>query len=461
MNDSMITNDIKKILDCIFDIVTIADAKGKIVYINKSVEKLGWKQSEIIGKTLQDLITSGYMKKSVIENCLRSGKKEAIVHTENDGYYLNWAVPLINDNNEISYVVSTEWELSILNDLQDYLIYTEHFSQGELNELNYYRFEITEIGGVVAKSIAMNNVLKEAHSACKSDIGVLIQGESGTGKGVIAKYIHFNSGRALSPFIQINCGSISANLLESELFGYEKGAFTGADAKGKKGLFELANKGTLFLDEIGEIPLNLQAKLLQAIEDKTILRVGGKEPIKLDIKIIAATNVDLEEAVKRKEFRSDLYYRLNVLPLKIPPLRERKEDIEDLVYHFCNQYSKKYHKKLLFDKKAIQIINEYDWPGNARELGNIIERLFIIMGDGTIEAEAIRSFLPKQNKIQKKVEGKQGDSTYKTMIDDKDKELIEELMPYYESAQEMAKSLKMDKSTLNRKIKKFKIKTVW
>jgi len=461
MKDTLITNDVKNILDCIFDIITIADKNGKIEYINKSVEKIGWQQSEIIGKTLVELITNGYMKKSVIANCLKSGRNEALVHTENDGYYLNWAVPLFDDDNQIAHVVSTEWELSILNNLQEYLIYTENVPQEDKDELNRYRPRATEIGGVVAKSTTMNRILKEAHSASKSDVGVLIQGESGTGKGVLAKYIHYNSGRALSPFIQINCGSIASNLLESEIFGYEKGAFTGADAKGKKGLFELANKGTLFLDEIGEIPLALQAKLLHAIEEKTIFRVGGKEPINLDIKIIAATNVDLEEAVKRKEFRADLYYRLNVLPLKIPPLRDRRDDIEDLINHFCLLYSKKYHKKLLFDRNAIQIINEYDWPGNVRELGNILERLFIILEAGTVEADIIQGFLSQQNNIQKKMGGKPLELTYKMMLEEKEAELLEQMMPYYQSALEMAKDLKMDKSTLNRKISKFKIKTPW
>ncbi|MEJ7555664.1 MAG: sigma 54-interacting transcriptional regulator [Aquificaceae bacterium] len=238
------------------------------------------------------------------------------------------------------------------------------------------------VEGIVGKSPVIKNLLDLVERVAQTDVNVLITGESGTGKSLIAKAIHFMSKRKEKPFITINCSAIPETLLEAELFGYEKGSFTGAYTS-KKGKFELASGGTVFLDEIGDMPLALQPKILRVIQDKEIERLGSERTIKVDVRIISATNKNLSELVSQGLFREDLYYRLNVLPIHIPPLRERKEDIPILVDHFLEVFNQRYGKRVRLDPRVIEVFMEYPWPGNVRELENTIERL-VILRDGLI-----------------------------------------------------------------------------
>lgn len=245
-----------------------------------------------------------------------------------------------------------------------------------------YRFE-----NMVGASLQMNRVYELIERVSDSDSTILIQGESGTGKEIVAKTIHYNSPRRDKPLIPINCGAIPEALLESELFGHEKGAFTGATAS-RTGRFELAHGGTLFLDEIGELPLSLQVKLLRVLQEQTFERVGGVKSIQVDVRIIAATNQDLEKGIEEKRFREDLYYRLNVIPINIPPLRKRKDDIPLLVDHFIDKFNHKKNKKVDgITPEALNLLHNYYWPGNIRELENLIERMIVLMGhEGMITA---------------------------------------------------------------------------
>jgi transcriptional regulator with PAS, ATPase and Fis domain len=227
---------------------------------------------------------------------------------------------------------------------------------------------------ILGKSQAIENAKGRAFQVASSDSSVLITGESGTGKEMFARAIHYASSRASRPLISINCGAIPEGLLESELFGYEEGAFTGAKKGGKPGQFELANNGTLFLDEIGDMPLHLQVKLLRALEDRHIQRVGGTKPVFINVRIIAATNKDLERLLLSAEFREDLYYRLNVIPLHIAPLRERPEDIESYAIHFTDKYNTLLKKSIGYPtKEVLDRLYSYSWPGNVRELENMVE----------------------------------------------------------------------------------------
>jgi len=237
-----------------------------------------------------------------------------------------------------------------------------------------YRFE-----NMVGSSPQMNQVYELIERVSDSDSTILIQGESGTGKEIVAKTIHYNSPRRDKPLIPINCGAIPEALLESELFGHEKGAFTGATAS-RTGRFELAHGGTLFLDEIGELPLSLQVKLLRVLQEQTFERVGGVKSIQVDVRIIAATNQDLEKAIEEKCFREDLYYRLNVIPINIPPLRKRKDDIPLLVDHFIDKFNEKKNKQVRgITSEATALLLKYYWPGNIRELENLVERMMVLM----------------------------------------------------------------------------------
>ncbi|MBV9745237.1 MAG: sigma-54-dependent Fis family transcriptional regulator [Acidobacteriia bacterium] len=234
------------------------------------------------------------------------------------------------------------------------------------------------VGNMVGESAALQGVLRAVKIVAPSDAAVLIQGETGTGKELVARGIHDLSGRNKRPFIKVNCASIPATLLESELFGHEKGAFTGAIAQ-KLGRFELAHQGTLFLDEIGEIPLELQPKLLRALQEQEFERLGGSRTIRVDVRIIAATNRDLGAMVEENKFRADLYYRLNVFPLTVPPLRERREDIPLLARYFAQKYSQRMNRKIeVIPSDAIDALTNYDWPGNIRELQNIMERSVLL-----------------------------------------------------------------------------------
>lgn len=246
----------------------------------------------------------------------------------------------------------------------------------ELEEI-YRNRNLSEAQGFVVASKTMSGVLDEALSVAKYDCNVLIFGDTGVGKERIAGLIQKNSKRNMHPYLRVNCASISPNLMESEFFGYEKGAFTGADAKGKKGLFEAADNGVIFLDEIGELPLNMQAKLLRVIQDGEFLRVGGTVPIKTNVRIISATNRRLEDMVEQKQFRRDLYYRLNVFPINIPALSERREDIPPLIQAFIGRYNEKFGMSKYIDDDAVEYLKTRSWPGNIRELENVIQRLMI------------------------------------------------------------------------------------
>ncbi len=259
-----------------------------------------------------------------------------------------------------------------------------------LKEELYGQFKIE---GIVGKSKKMLQILDIVKKVTPTSATVLICGESGTGKELIAKAIHYNSPRKNKPFIAINCAAIPENLIESELFGYEPGAFTGANTR-KIGLIESAQEGTLFLDEIAELPLNLQSKLLRVIQDKEVRRIGGKDTIKIDLRIIAATNKNLSEEVGKGKFREDLYYRLKVVTVEIPPLRERKEDIPELVRFFTEKYSREFGKRISdIDEKALQALMNYHWPGNIRQLETVIERAIIICEEDKIKLRDIQDEL--------------------------------------------------------------------
>jgi len=306
------------------------------------------------------------------------------------------------------------------------------------------------IHGIVGQSDAILSLVEVIKKVAATDSTVLITGESGTGKSMIAKAIHFLSGRKDGPFITINCTAIPETLLEAELFGYERGAFTGAHAP-KKGKFELANGGTVFLDEIGDMPLSLQAKLLRVLQDKEIERLGSEKVIKVDLRVIAATNRDIHTLVKEGKFREDLYYRLNVVPIHVPPLRERKEDIPLLIEHFLRTYNSKYGKNVRLSPEAVEILIEYSWPGNIRELENTVERL-VVMNDGTVKS----TDLPPHILARKRTEGESFDLPSKIQATEREK-IIEALERTGYVKSRAAKLLGYTLRQLDYRIKKYRI----
>ncbi len=342
----------------------------------------------------------------------------------------------------------------ILDELNE----AQNLAQKYQNELEFLRWEQTGPGDIIARSPEMKRVINLAVRVAKVDSTVLIQGQSGVGKGLLSKIIHNNSDRRDGPFIKIDCGSIPENLLESELFGYEPGSFTGAEKGGKIGLIELANGGTLFLDEIGELPFDLQRKLLRVLQDKEIYRVGGKEPLSVDFRTIAATNRKLEEMVEQKKFRKDLYYRLNVVPIEILPLKERREDIKPLIEDSLNRFNNKYNLEKYLEPAALRSLMDYDWPGNVRELENCIEYLIVTTESDKITNEDLPENIRKSSEAIPNVK-LDSFSSMKEAMDTMERKLLIEAMRNAQSTEDMAKMLKVDRSTIIRKLQKHKIKT--
>ncbi|MCT4593491.1 MAG: sigma 54-interacting transcriptional regulator [Anaeromicrobium sp.] len=314
---------------------------------------------------------------------------------------------------------------------------------------------ITTFDDIIGNSLVMEKVKKDAKRASFSNSTVLIHGESGTGKELFARAIHFNSNRAKGPFIPINCAAIPEALLESELFGYEEGSFTGGKKGGRAGKFELANKGTIFLDEIGDMPIHLQTKLLRVLQEYTIEKIGANNNISVDVRIIAATNRDLEKKVLEGEFREDLFYRLNVIPIYIPPLRDRKEDLENIIYDLLRRCNKKLNKNILgFNRDAIDIFKKYSWPGNVRELENSIEYAVNMCILNFIGIEDLPMRL-------KRKENHKGTNERIMPIKDLEKREIKKALKYYkgdkQAVEKAARALGLGRATMYRKIKSYNI----
>lgn len=453
--------EMDKILEYIQEGVFITDGEANILYLNQASVNLScYTAKELIGRNVRELLEEGYFAEDEVTTLLaiENGGPVSRVQRSLRGEYdlVSTSIPYYK-NGVIERVITTERDVSQLLKMEEDLRKTRKLAEKYKNELDYYRNNDNKlVDNIIYQSEGMKKVVDMALKIAKQDVTVLLQGESGVGKEVVAKLISKHSNRREKPFIKINCGAIPENLLESELFGYERGAFTGASEKGKPGLFELANGGTLFLDEIGTLPMQMQVKLLRAIQEKEITRVGGSKTINLDIRIISATNTDLIKAVRTNQFRNDLYYRLNVFPIFIAPLRERKEDIPYLAESFLDKFNSRYNCLKRMEDDVVQILLKYDWPGNVRELENMIERLILTSDEDKIPAALAASQLgeltPEDNwVIPKKAQG------LKKSVAEYEKKIILANLTNYKTMSELAQALGIDKSTLCRKMKEYRI----
>ena len=383
-------NVLIKLLESSYDGIWITDHVGKILFANSANAKLlGVPRSELENKTTQELQDEGVFQTSAILEALQTRQQVSRVcnNPRTCLTVLATATPVFNEAGDIQYIFNNVRDITALNEMRESLQDKDEIIRQQNSQLETMKLRLG-VGTIVANSKAFTQVVELARRAATFDgATVLILGESGTGKEVISELIVNTSPRKDKPYLQINCGAIPENLIESELFGYEKGAFTGADAKGRKGLFEAANGGTVFLDEIGDLPLHMQVKLLRVLQQRRIVRVGGTETVNLDVRIIAATNKDLKQMVNEGRFREDLYYRLNVVPIEIPPLRDRKEDILPLVNHFLTVANRKYHTNKSISSDTIDVLESYSWPGNVRELENLMENLVITTPGDIIRRE--------------------------------------------------------------------------
>ncbi|MDN4594091.1 sigma-54 interaction domain-containing protein [Polycladomyces subterraneus] len=364
---------LQAIIDSSDDAISVVDAQGIGILINPAYTRLtGLKPEEVIGKPADTDISEGesmHMKVLKTRQPVRGVPMKVGPHRKD--VVVNVA-PIIVDG-------ELKGSVGILHDMSEIQKLNQELERARriIRTLEAkYTFD-----DIIGRSEAFIYAVEQARQAAKTRATVLLRGESGTGKELFAHAIHNDSDRKYHQFVRVNCAAISESLLESELFGYVEGAFTGARRGGKKGLFEEASGGTIFLDEIGELAPNIQAKLLRVLQEKEVLRVGGTKPIPVDVRVIAATNVDLEKAIREKRFREDLYYRLNVLPIHIPPLRQRKEDLPDLALHVIKRFNQEYGRNVeTIDPHALQALQSYSWPGNVRELENVLGRAMINMG---------------------------------------------------------------------------------
>ena len=441
------------------DGLMICDDKGRILKLNKSAERLnGIKASEIIGRDVKSLVKEGRIDRSATQEVIETKRSVSVVQsTERSGYtLLVTGTPVFDKTNNLCYVVVNERDISLIENMRMRLEQTRLESEkirDELTELNLLELQDNTI---VAQSDSMKHTLKLALKLSKINASnILIQGESGTGKGLLTKFIHKNSLRSKKPFIQINCAALPENLLEAELFGYVKGAFTGANEQGKLGLFELASDGTILLDEIGEVSLKVQAKLLKCLDDHEIMQVGGTTPKKINCSIIAATNRDLEAQTNKKKFRLDLFHRLNTFTLQIPPLRDRPEDILELVRIHLEKCNKQYNRKTHIGYKAFEILKSHEFKGNVRELINIIKQAVVMCDKKLLDNYIINSLQTNSSKPIISNDTKIYSLTEK--IEAVEKEMLLKAARQCRTTREAALFLGISQPTVVRKFKKYKV----
>jgi PAS domain S-box-containing protein len=385
-----LNRELDGVFESVDDGLVLVDEKGIVLRVNQAYKTMvGIADEEYRGKHVHELIREGYIGKSLSDIVIQRKAPYTTVDVRNGKELLLSANPVFNENGDVIRVVTSTRNTTELNDLKEKLAESEAARKSYYKELEKLRQQVRTDKRIVTNDPALKQRVELAVHVAQVDSGVLILGESGVGKDLFAGLIHRASKRALKPFVEINCAAVPGNLLESEFFGYEPGAFTGALKGGKPGLFELAEGGTLFLDEVGELPLDLQGKILKAVQSKRITRIGGTKAMDLDVRIIAATNKDLEKMVREKTFRPDLFYRLNVIPIVLPPLRERKGDIVPLINEFLQRFNTRYGYQKWVHPEAITYLCNYEWPGNVRELENTMERAVVTCRGDCIGLDAL------------------------------------------------------------------------
>lgn len=439
--------------------IWILNGEGMVLKVNPAAEELiGIKAKDIIGKNIEHLAQKGIIDQALTPHILKSKRPVTkLLHVlKTNKYVMSSGMPVLDRSGNILLVVVNELDITTLKNLQgqleDLRVVAEKYKD-ELSDLNLLDFKAH---GIISESKEMKQVLNVALKLARFDVSnILILGDSGTGKGLIAKFIHKNGKRKSKPFIQVNCAALPETLLEAELFGFEKGSFTGAGAKGKIGLFEMAQNGTILLDEIGELALSLQSKLLKCLDDHEIMHIGGLKSIKINCTIIAATNQDLELRVAKKEFREDLYHRLNAFCLKMSPLRERPEDIVALSNFFLDKYNRKYSMRKRLSLKAIHDLQQYEFSGNVRELKNILKQGVVIH-----EGQMLDEIVPHR---MENILGKtrwwpsiaDSDTIHLTdLLDGFEKNILNHALGQYQSTRKLAVYLNTSQSRIVRMLKK-------
>ncbi|PIC63638.1 hypothetical protein CSV79_10890 [Sporosarcina sp. P13] len=446
--------DLESIMNSSGELVTIANNQGVIERVSSNCKKImGIEVNEFVGKSIFELEKSGVVTLSSTKKVLETLREVTVTQQTkgNKRLYVR-GFPIFNENGSLGKI------LNISKDVTEESILRERLKEAE-REVELLIEEVHKghknDNRIIVKSKKVEEIYYLLNKVAKTDVTVLFLGETGVGKGVFAQYLHETSNRRDFPFINVNCSVLPKHLIESELFGYVKGSFTGANPQGKKGLIEAAENGTLFLDEIGELSLETQAKLLHVLQEKTFTPIGTTTPVKANVRFIAATNKDLTTMIEKGQFRSDLYYRLNVVPIQMPTLRERKEDIPFFLQHFLEVFNTKYQKSRSLSPEVIDQLTYYNWPGNVRELQNMMERLIITSSKNTIEMTDLpASIVDQQHYVS--IEALENNSL-KERMDQFEKQILIKTLAKSKNLSEMSTSLQVDISTISRKLKKHNI----
>ncbi len=452
--------DFREVCQNLYDGIHIADGEGRVLFINAAYTRTtGITPEEILGRKVAEIEAEGKLYKGSVTSRVIATKARAdsvaTIHKMKKDVLVT-GIPVFDAAGNVKMVVTNTRDFPELKHLEQELLALTEEQRKTKEELVFLRRQ--QAGGqpLIYRSAAMQSVMELIQTVAKTDVTVLITGESGTGKELVANELYQNSSRRDKPFIKVNCAAIPSDLLESELFGYEEGAFTGARREGRTGMFELANTGMLLLDEIGDMPLALQTKLLRVLQQRELMRIGGTRAVKLDVRLIASTNKDLREEVRQGRFREDLYYRLNVIPIELKPLRERKADISFLATEFFSKFCKKYGKTMRLSPGGMELLLEYPWPGNIRELENLVERIVVTnTGETTVSHSHIFTAL-NLGKVPLQPHGTET-HTLKEQVAVYEREIILRSIEKAGSIRRAAKALGVDHSTLVKKCKQYEM----
>lgn len=446
--------DYKQVVDSLLDGVYITDSSAVTRYVNPAYCKhMGIEPQAVLGRSVTEIAQEGSLfHKSVSADVIRLGRNVTSTGVIQNSLgrtiptYVT-GVPIFDDEGRVKNVAVSVFDTEALMYRVTEFRKTVHVEQAVkiLDQGSEHEMSV-----MVGDAPAIREIRRTIARAAPTDVTILITGESGVGKEVIADRIYYASDRQGKPFVKVNCTAIPANLLESELFGYEKGAFTGALNQGKAGLFELANSGTILLDEIGDLPYELQTKLLRVLQQKEIMRLGGVKPISLDVRVIAATNADLKKKMQEGAFREDLYYRLSTIPIYVPPLRERPEDILKLVKHYFFEYCTKHTHTITVPDETLAVFRRYPWPGNVRELQNVIEYMVICCEGNVLQPSVLADYLGMES---------QGadlhPASLKAALEDYERAIIARALEEHGGVRKAAQALGVDPSTISRKARRY------
>lgn len=456
--DHLGRTELLKILDNSYDEIFVTDGDGVVTYVNPAGERYyGLKAADVIGRKAETLVDEGYYSPPIIHQVLEKREPVNLVQQTNIGTtLLVTATPVFDEQGNLEMVVQNSRDITQLEKVKQELENARRLMRGYREEIRQQVFNDLGSHGLVAHSPGFKKIIEVAGQVAEVNSNVILLGESGTGKGHLAQYIHQMSPRKNGPLITINCAAIPAELIEAELFGYVGGAFTGASRQGRAGRIELADGGTLFLDELAEFPLHLQAKLLEAVQERSFLPVGGSQLKSVDIRIISATNRDLHGMVADGTFRRDLYHRLKVIEIEIPPLKERPADILPLLYYYLNWFDKQFGRTHQLAGKTVDILMAYSWPGNVRELKHTMEYLTAMVAGGQIRPEHLPANLYAMADPAAASLLDPAASGLDAAVEEFTRRLILEAQKTYKSSYKLARALKISQSKANRLMRRFR-----